>query len=248
MIKQELLGKITFINHDKHYAMIEYEENGKKKTIKGSLSAPNLGDTNQKKHKFSIDDVVSFVLHQSGKNEKTFAGQISFLYNNSMDVVINKARQSNQLTGFIKQVDDQFFVKESTSYIFFPLEFSSWQILPTADEMEHLVDFKLNHLEKKEKITASLLNNNYLPEYKLAVKHQKSRKPVMAVVSKVSIHAIYLDLFEGKIQSKITLEKSPAFAETLSSLKQGDELQVLITHTGKNRIVTQPLAQGDDQA
>jgi len=37
MSKTDLLGKIAFINHEKKYAMIEYEQNGKKKTVKGSI-------------------------------------------------------------------------------------------------------------------------------------------------------------------------------------------------------------------
>ena len=38
MSKTELLGKIAFINHEKKYAMIEYEDsNGKKKTVKGNV-------------------------------------------------------------------------------------------------------------------------------------------------------------------------------------------------------------------
>ena len=36
-----IMGKITFINHDKEYATIEYEHNGKKKTINVSAELIN---------------------------------------------------------------------------------------------------------------------------------------------------------------------------------------------------------------
>ena len=38
MDEKTIMGKISFINHDKDYATIEYEVNGKKKTISGNVS------------------------------------------------------------------------------------------------------------------------------------------------------------------------------------------------------------------
>ena len=38
MATESIMGKITFINHDKEYATIEYMLNGKKKTISGNIS------------------------------------------------------------------------------------------------------------------------------------------------------------------------------------------------------------------
>ena len=38
MDAKTVMGKITFINHDKDYATIEYEQNSKKKTISANIS------------------------------------------------------------------------------------------------------------------------------------------------------------------------------------------------------------------
>ena len=38
MDKQKLTGTITFIHHEKDYATIEYQHNGKSKTINGNIS------------------------------------------------------------------------------------------------------------------------------------------------------------------------------------------------------------------
>jgi len=64
MDKKTIMGTITFINHDKDYATIEYTINGKKKTISG-----NIGEREQLKlkaekiikriHHFHVDDEVS---------------------------------------------------------------------------------------------------------------------------------------------------------------------------------------------
>ena len=36
-MSQTIEGKISFINHEKKYAMIEYEEGNKKKTVRASI-------------------------------------------------------------------------------------------------------------------------------------------------------------------------------------------------------------------
>ena len=46
MSTETIMGIITFINHDKDYATIEYTINGKKKTISG-----NIGEREQLKLK-----------------------------------------------------------------------------------------------------------------------------------------------------------------------------------------------------
>ena len=49
MSKTEILGKIAFINHEKKYAMIEYEQNGKKKTVKGNIDEKTPERTKREK-------------------------------------------------------------------------------------------------------------------------------------------------------------------------------------------------------
>lgn len=238
MSKTETLGKIAFINHEKNYAMVEYEQAGKKKTVKGSLDFGQVDDEkSNKKHNYLIGDIVSFNLKSTKKGERMMAANINFLYNNALDVLLNKASTKNHFTGYLKFADDKYFVKEIDSYIFFPLEVSAWQIMPGEEDMEDPVEFTLQNLEHKERITASLLNNEYIPEFKLAVKHFKTKKPVNATITKISPHGIYLDLFGDKIKAKISLDKNKEAAAKVESMKIGDMQPVLITHIGKSRIV-----------
>lgn len=238
MSKSETLGKIAFINHEKNYAMIEYDQAGKKKTVKGSLDAsPESAAKSYKKHNYLIGDIVSFKLKATQKGQRMMAADITFLYNNALDVLITKAQEKNHFTGYLKFADNKYFIKEIESYIFFPVEVSAWQIMPEVDEMEDPVDFTLQNLERKEKISASLLNNNYIPEFKQAIKHFKSKKPVEATVTKISHHSIYLNLLGDKIKSKISFSKNKEVATLAENLEPGNVIPVIITHIGKDRVV-----------
>lgn len=229
---QTIEGKISFINHEKKYAMIEYEEGNKKKTVRASIdedAQKKMKEKNliKKTHHFMVGDVVSFQVKLSDRGDRMMASGTEFLYNNALDVLINKSFISNKFIGYLKMVDDKYFVKEIDSYLFFPVPFSPWQIVPAELDLNEQVHFSLENIEKKEKIFASLFNNQYIAEFEQAVKLFKTKTPVSAEVFKVSPHSIYLNIVGNKIQAKITFEEG---------IIVGDKIDVLISYLGKNKI------------
>ena len=245
MSKTELLGKIAFINHEKKYAMVEYEDsNGKKKTVKANINEKLQKEQKEKKlikktHHFVMGDVVSFNVKVTDRGDKMMAANIEFLYNNALDVLINKAMLSNKFNGYLKAVDDKYFVKEMDSYLFFPVDISPWQLLPAEDELNEPVTFSLENMERKDKIHASLLNNVYIPEFNTAIKLYKSKTPVNAEVYNITAHGIYLNIVGEKIRAKISLDKKTTSQEIYTALKTGDFMQVLITYMSKTKIVVE---------
>ena len=231
-MSQTIEGKISFINHEKKYAMIEYEEGNKNKTVRASIdeqSQKQMKAKNiiKKTHHFMVGDVVSFQVKLSDRGDRMMASGTEFLYNNALDVLINKSFVSNKFIGYLKIVDDKYFVKEIDSYLFFPVPFSAWQIAPAELDLNEQVHFSLENIDKKEKIYASLFNNKYIPEFEQAVKLFKTKTPVMAEVFKVSPHSIYLNIISEKIQAKIAFEEG---------INVGDRIEVLISYLGKNKI------------
>ena len=95
----------------------------------------------KKKHIFHIGDTVSFNVGLSGRGDRMVATNIQFMYNNALDVLINKAKTENNFIGYLKVVDDKYFVKEIDSYLFFPVPLSPWQIKPTEAELNEAVTF-----------------------------------------------------------------------------------------------------------
>jgi len=231
-MSQTIEGKISFINHEKKYAMIEYEEGNKKKTVRASIdeqAQKKMKEKNliKKTHHFMVGDVVSFQVKLSDRGDRMMASGTEFLYNNALDVLINKSFISNKFIGYLKMVDDKYFVKEIDSYLFFPVPFSPWQIVPAELDLNEQVHFSLENIEKKEKIFASLFNNKYIPEFEQAVKLFKTKTLISAEVIKVSPHSIYLNIIGEKIQAKINFEEG---------INVGDNINVLISYLGKNKI------------
>ncbi len=246
MSKTEILGKIAFVNHEKKYAMIEYEQNGKKKTVKGNIDEQYQKEQKEKKlikktHHYVMGDVVSFTIKLSERGDRMMAANIEFLYNNALDVLLNKAAVTNKFTGYLKEVDGKYFVKEMDSYLFFPVAISPWQLLPPEDELNEPVTFSLENMDRKDKIHASLTDNTYIPEFGKAIKLFKNKTPIKAEVSRVSPHAIYLNIIEDKIKAKINLDKKSTAKTALAELKPGDQLDVLITYMSKTKIVVEPI-------
>jgi hypothetical protein len=231
-MSQTFEGKISFINHEKQYAMLEYEDGNKKKTVRASIDEKTQKEMIEKniirkKHHFMVGDVVSFQVKLSDRGDRMIAVGTTFLYNTALDVLIQKSKISNRFIGYLKQVHDEYFVKEIDSYLFFPVPFSAWQIKPTEEELNEQVDFSLENTEKKEKIFASLFNNEYIPEFEQAVKLFKAKTAIEAAVYKVMPHGIYLNILGDKIQAKIPFEENIAV---------GDKINVLISHLSKSKI------------
>ncbi|HMK04496.1 MAG TPA: hypothetical protein VK489_09900 [Ferruginibacter sp.] len=237
-----LQGKVSFVNHEKKYVMIEYEVNGKKKAINGIVDDKTQQQWKKaglikKPHVFHIGDAVNFTAGLTDRGDKMVASNIQYLYNSALDVLVNKAKTENSFIGYLKVADDKYFVKEIDSYLFFPVPFSPWQIKPTEDQLNEAVTFELENLEKKDKITARLFNNNYIPEFYAAVKLHKAKTPVDAEVYKISPHGIYLNIIGDKVQSKL-----PYTEEGAKDLKVGDTIKVLITYLNAARIIVERIA------
>ncbi len=238
-MSETIQGKITFINHEKKYAMAEYEQGNKKKTVRVAIDEKTQKEMKDKKlikktHHFMTGDVVSFQVKLSERGDRMMAVNTEFLYNNALDALIDKSRTTNRFLGYLKLVDDdEYFVKEIDSYLFFAVPFSPWQLRPTEEELNEQVTFTLENIDKKEKIFAALVDNKYIPEFREAVKLSKAKTPIDAEVFKVTPHSIYLNVISDKIQAKLPFEEN---------INTGDKMKVVISYLGKNKIAVEKSA------
>ncbi|MEN9568793.1 MAG: hypothetical protein RL172_24 [Bacteroidota bacterium] len=226
-------GTITFVHHEKGYATIEYLANGKKKTINGNVSEAAQQRLKEKKlikkvHAFRIGDAVSFVITAAAKGDRMIADNIEFLYNNAFSNLLGRAKTENRFTGYLKKVDDQYFVKETTSYISFPLQLSAWEIPPADTLLNEPIFFTLNNIEKEKGITATLFRREFIAEFGQALKHFKNKTPLPAYVYKVTPHGVFVDILNHSIKGKL-----PANA----AIKTGDNITVLITYLSAVKMV-----------
>jgi cold shock CspA family protein len=218
-------GTVTFVNHEKQYAAIEYTHNSKIKTVNYKTNA------DKKAHQFRTGDVVNFEIKTSDRGDKMVAFNVKFLYNTALELLINKSSVENRFSGYLKMVDDELYVKEWDSYLFFPLKISNWEKPPAASAFNEAISFKLINLDKPNSIAAELFSHDFIPEYKEALQHFKNKKEIEATVAKVSPFAAYLNLFGEKVQAKIKLP-----AAGLENVKEGDKIKVLISFLSNTRI------------
>ena len=230
-------GKVAFVSHEKQYVMIEYEVGGKKKVINGQVDDKTqeaLIDKKiiKKKHHFHIGDMVNFQAKLTDRGDKMAAVNIQYKYNTALDVLINKAKTTNLFTGYLKEADGKYYIKEIESYLFFPLNMSPWQLKPTEKELNESANFTLENMEKKEKVTARLTKTKYIPEYYTALRYQKENIPVEAKISRISPHGIYVHVIGDKIQAKLPFKEG---------LQLNDSIKVKITYLSDDKIIIENL-------
>ena len=229
MEKQLYKGKISFVSYEKQFATIEYLHNNKLKSVNCKT---NAAGSDKKPHQYRLGDGVSFQLKLSDRGDKMTAYNVKFTHNTGIDLLIQKAAIENRFAGYLKIADGKFFVKEIDSYILFPIQLSKWEKEPVETAANEAISFKLINLEKRNSIVAELFSHNYIPEYKKALQHFNNKIEIEAIVYKLSPHAVYLNLFGDKMQAKLSItgiEKD--------TIKEGDTMQVIITHLTPNRIV-----------
>ncbi len=231
-----LNGIITSVNHEKQYVSIAYMHKDRKKTI--TCRTDNADPENGKKpHQYRVGDTVGFAIKGADRGARIIAYNLRFLYNTAVQQMLHKAATDNRFKGYLKVVDGAFFVKEWDHYIFFPLIISKWERPPAEKDFNEAIEFKLLHIDKPNNLAAELFSHDYIPAFRKAVQHFKNKTETEAVVTKVSPYGAYVDLFDGKIQSRIKLG-----AEQLAGLSSGDSIRVIITHLSNTRIVVEQVS------
>jgi len=251
MATETIMGKIGFINYDKDYATIEFTLNGKKKKINGNISETEQLKLKAEKiikkvHRFHVGDEVCFIINRSARGDKMIADCIEFRFNNALDNLLNKAAIENRFVGYLKKVEDDYFVKETGSYIFFPLKLSPWEKRPSENNLNEPFFFKLVNTDKPGRATASPFKPMYIPEYMEAMKYFKNKTSLEATVDKISPHGIFVSLPGNKIQAKIPLTINDGLRPAASELKPGDIIKIVITHLSDLRIIIERAERSRD--
>jgi hypothetical protein len=237
-----LQGKVTFVNHEKQYVEIEYEPTGggKAKTLNGNVDIKTQHKLKEegvikKLHSFHIGDVVIFISKLSDRGDKMIAANIQYLHNESLDMLLNKAKTKNEFVGYLKITEDKYFIKEIDSYRFFALEISPWQKKFTERELTEPLEFTIENVERKEKATAKLIRNSYIPEYYKALKLHNEKKTFEAEVYLVNEFGIYLNIIGDIIQAKIPESK----IKDAPIIMPGDKIDVQITYMSTMKLVVE---------
>lgn len=218
-------GTITFINQEKFFATIEYYKGSSLKSVNFKTDIDNTG---KKPHQFRLGDTVSFQLQLSARGDKLSAFQVKFLHNEPVNILLQRAKAENRFSGYLKIINGKYFIKEVGSYVLFPLQLSPWEKPPVETAANEVISFKLSNMGKPKSIAATLFSHNYIPEYTKALEKFEEQAKIEATVFKITPHAAHVNFFGGKIQGKLTPPEI---------FKEGDKVDVVITHLNESRIV-----------
>jgi flagellin-like hook-associated protein FlgL len=204
-------GIVSFVNYEKQFVTIAYnaDNKSKAKTINGlvSLAAqkPLIEKGAIKKMQtFYKGDTVQFITKHNDEGNKMVAADIQYLYNEALDVVINKAKTKNDFIGYLKEVNEAFFIKEVSCARFFKVATSPWQMPFTVKQLTETVVFSLINIEKKEKALAVIAHTKMQPYYIEAEKMYKAKKVIDAQVTKITDFGAHVGIVNNAIQAKIT--------------------------------------------
>lgn len=221
-------GKVSFVNYEKHFATIDYSYNNKHKSVNCKTDAP---DSSKKPHHYRLGDEVSFKLKLSDRGDKMTAYDVKYRHNEAIANLIQRSAIENRFSGYLKKIDDDYFIKEWDSYILFPLQLSPWEVPPAATAENEAINFSLVNLDKPNAIKAELFSHFYIPEYKKAELYFEKQFEIEAVVSRISPHAVYLNLFGDKVQAKLSVTP-----EEKAAIKEGDIIKVVISYLTPTKI------------
>jgi len=143
-------GNVLYFNTKKHFGFIESDNSSyyffldvkKIKTENREFRKQKI--ESKIKAQYNIGDEVNFKLKLS--NDKIEAYDIEYLGNAQRTLLLNEAAENDVLSGYLKKIEDKFFVKHLTTYIFIPVEIKKNEIdkdLIYENRINQLVQFEL---------------------------------------------------------------------------------------------------------
>ncbi len=212
-------GKVTFVNYEKQIIEITFESGGKVRTITGKVDivtqkALVASKRIKRIHYYQSGDVVNFSTQRSETTDKMVAVNILFKHNEAIDMLVNKSKILPVFKGFVKAINDKYFVKEVSSYAFLPIELSQWQMPPV--ESEKVIEFTINEAKNKEKVTVQLVRPKFIKAYFDAQDAFKNKRVIAAQITKVTEHGIYVNVFGKDVTAKLAFKDGYKVDDTIN--------------------------------
>ncbi len=157
------------------------------------------------------------------------AKEISFLKNANLDGLKSDFEKGNSLKGFLKKIDDNYYVKDRDTYIFIRLIIASYEINIKEiyeDNLNKIIDFRLVTFTSKNKIRAVNLQRQFLPNTKLLVEGNSTEGQVVASVKGGYQIRIYDDIL-GFLPTSLA-------NKSLNNINEGEMVNVTCIKTGKD--------------
>ena len=209
-------GKVSYFNINKHYGFIACGDTSyyffvdveKIRTENRALRKQKIKP--EIKREYSVGDEVNFKLKLNHRNNIE-AYDIEYLENTQRKLLIDEAEEKGVLSGYLKKIENKFFVKHVTTYILIPVTITRYEVdteLIYENRINQIVQFQLQ-ITKKDKLKASLIDKKFDPNWEKLEKIFKRKEIVSGcIIDKyqwgliVDVLGINALLFNSQIDEK----------------------------------------------
>lgn len=215
-------GFISYVNNNKHYGFIDSPD------LDIDQIFFHTTNCNKKYKNIYKGDKVSFEFDPL-YDEESGAKEITFIKNASLDSLKEDYKNGKILTGFLKKIDGNYYVKDRDTYIFIQLIIASYEINLEdvyEEKLNTIIDYRITTFTSKNKIRAININRQFLPNCKLLIEGNKTEGQIMTIVKGGYQIKIY-DNILGFLPKSLA-EKSKFI------LEEGDIVNVTCISVGEN--------------
>ncbi|MEO6831198.1 MAG: hypothetical protein ABI378_03010 [Chitinophagaceae bacterium] len=216
------IGYICHINNVRHYGFIDCPE------LELEHLFFHIANCVSSYKNIFKGDKVSFEF-DSVTDGNTGARAISFLQNASLLNLKTDFENGKALKGFLKKIDDKYFVKDIDTYVTIQLIVASYEVNIQEvyeDNVNKLIDYKIITFTSNNKIRAININRQFRPECKLIIVGCQTEGQVVGSVTggyQIRIYEEILGFLPDSLARK---------SDTL--LYDGDIVSVTCIQTGEN--------------
>ncbi len=183
-------------------------------------------------------DKVSFdIVEKEGKEE---AQNISFIQNANLDGLRKDFEKQTKLKGFLKKVEEHYYVEDRDTYIYIRLLFSENENNLKenyGDKLNQLIEYKIVSITDKNKIRAINFNRTFLPECYLILE----KKPIegRVISSEEGVYKIKVyDKIIGFIPASLALKRTPKLEPeeiiSVTCIKANEDLDYFLFDLAEN--------------
>ncbi|MDR3246368.1 MAG: S1 RNA-binding domain-containing protein [Prevotellaceae bacterium] len=161
-------GYVSFFHQNKNFGFIECDDGTSyyffsdvKELIKRSKELRKLKQSKLRVKFFENDEVNFKIRTLNGKIE---VYEVEYLGNTKKEQIITESEENHILYGYLKQIEDKFFVKHISTYVFIPLKISEFEIdidSVYTQRLNQLVQFKLEQVKNIDKLSAILVDRKF---------------------------------------------------------------------------------------
>ena len=195
-------------------------------------------------HKFSSGDEVEFKLKASLKDGKEFiAYDVKFIKNIRRQKLVDESTSRGILYGYLKKIDQKYFVKHDNTYVLVKVYISDWEIdleKVYSERIDKLVNFRMLHSHRLDKLSAILTDRKYCKQYTELLDLITLDNTTFAFITGKNTFGLFATLFNGSLQAFIPLSKQMPLEEIekIQQIGIGDYVDVKIKFLNTNKTVT----------